>query len=594
MASEQEYQVVARRYRPQLFDQLVGQRRVATALSNAIETNRIGHAYLFTGARGVGKTSSARIFAKALNCIHGPTTTPCNECEICRSISTGDDIDVLEIDGASNRGIDEIRVLRQNISIRPVRARFKIYIIDEVHMLTREAFNALLKTLEEPPEHVKFIFCTTEAGKIPDTILSRCQRFDFDGISTEEIAQRLKEIVESEGLTADDDAMMLLARRACGSMRDGQSLLEQLLSFTRSHITMAQVQGLLGMSDAETLLTLLDFLVARRTADVLRLVEASICQGNDPGQLLEQLFGYLRDMMAMMAGCGKESFQYAPPSAEEKMREWSQQLGLDTVLSAMQIIDHTLTRMKVSTQVRILVEMALVRIASLQELFSLDTLVKRAQPTKVFPTRPEPTGAVLSSPEPEPRPVSEPVPQIPEKQPIVPPEGILRSFMAEAAEVAQADKKKEVPVDEPMTETEPIFEPPSELISVPISGPISEISPEETLRRATEGFSSDEQELFQDSIGLAVTERGWEIGFRSSRRYQVTRFQEHGGVTKLEQTLSSLTGRPTTVLLLVEEENVIPKTSVFEDQRRIRENPLVKAAMELFGASVDHTERLQD
>ena len=184
-----EYVVVARRYRPQTFDELIGQEHVARGLSGAILSHRVGHAYLFTGARGVGKTSAARILAKALNCVHGPTPTPCNQCDICRSISAGDDVDVLEIDGASNRGIDEIRQLRQNVNVRPSRARFKIYIIDEVHMLTREAFNALLKTLEEPPEHVKFIFCTTEPEKIPITILSRCQRYDFAGIQADSIAR---------------------------------------------------------------------------------------------------------------------------------------------------------------------------------------------------------------------------------------------------------------------------------------------------------------------------------------------------------------------------------------------------------------------
>ncbi len=177
------YIVIARRYRPQSFDELVGQEHVARALQQAISSDRVGHAYLFTGARGVGKTSAARILAKALNCVHGPTPTPCNECDVCLRVTTGDDVDVLEIDGASNRGIDEIRQLRQNVAVRPSRARYKIYIIDEVHMLTKEAFNALLKTLEEPPEHVKFIFATTEPQKIPITILSRCQRFDFAGIS---------------------------------------------------------------------------------------------------------------------------------------------------------------------------------------------------------------------------------------------------------------------------------------------------------------------------------------------------------------------------------------------------------------------------
>ena len=220
-----QYVVVARRYRPQTFDQLFGQEHVAQALTNAITTQRVGHAYLFTGARGVGKTSAARILAKALNCERGPAAVPCNQCDTCLSVSTGDDVDVLEIDGASNRGIDEIRQLRQNVNVRPSRSRFKIYIIDEVHMLTREAFNALLKTLEEPPEHVKFIFCTTEATKIPITILSRCQRFDFAGISTRSIAERLRQIVAAEGVTAEPEALEILARRAAGSMRDSQSLL---------------------------------------------------------------------------------------------------------------------------------------------------------------------------------------------------------------------------------------------------------------------------------------------------------------------------------------------------------------------------------
>ncbi len=211
---KREYVVVARRYRPQAFAELVGQEHVARALTAAITSNRVGHAYLFTGARGVGKTSAARILAKCLNCEQGPTAVPCDRCDSCLSIAAGNDVDVLEIDGASNRGIEEMRELRHNVAIRPSRSRFKIYIIDEVHMLTREAFNALLKTLEEPPEHVKFIFCTTEAEKIPVTILSRCQRFDFAGIQAGSIVDRLKQIVAAEGIEADQQALVLLSRCA--------------------------------------------------------------------------------------------------------------------------------------------------------------------------------------------------------------------------------------------------------------------------------------------------------------------------------------------------------------------------------------------
>ena len=240
------YQVVARRYRPQSFESLVGQSQVSTALSNAINTNRVGHAYLFTGARGVGKTSSARIFAKCLNCEKGPTDTPCGVCDVCQAVNDGQDVDVIEIDGASNRGIDEIRELRANINVRPSRSRYKVYIIDEVHMLTTPAFNALLKTLEEPPSHVKFIFCTTDPEKIPITVLSRCQRFDFAPVESNAICDRLVEICKSEGFEAELDALQLLARRANGSMRDSQSLLEQLLSFCDQKITLDDVNQDVG------------------------------------------------------------------------------------------------------------------------------------------------------------------------------------------------------------------------------------------------------------------------------------------------------------------------------------------------------------
>jgi DNA polymerase-3 subunit gamma/tau len=374
-----DYVVVARRYRPQSFDELVGQGHVARALANAITTNRVGHAYLFTGARGVGKTSAARILAKALNCVTGPTPTPCNQCDICQSISSGDDVDVLEVDGASNRGIDEIRQLRQNVNVRPSRERFKIYIIDEVHMLTREAFNALLKTLEEPPDHVKFIFCTTEPGKIPITILSRCQRFDFAGIQTQAIGLRLRQIVDAEGVAAEPEALELLARRAAGSMRDSQSLLEQLLAFAPERIGVADVNGMLGTAGDERLTTLLDSLVRRDAAAAIRVVNEAAGEGIDPGQLLEQLFGFLRDVMMAAIGCPGETFLYCSPTAWPKIVEASKALGVDVVLAAMQIIDQALARLRYSTQARIIAELAIVRICHLEDLAEIPELIAQLQ-----------------------------------------------------------------------------------------------------------------------------------------------------------------------------------------------------------------------
>jgi DNA polymerase III subunit gamma/tau len=369
------YVVVARRYRPQTFEELIGQEHVAQALANAISTNRVGHAYLFTGARGVGKTSAARILAKALNCEQGPTPTPCNQCDTCQSISRGDDVDVLEIDGASNRGIDEIRQLRQNAGVRPSRSRFKIYIIDEVHMLTREAFNALLKTLEEPPEHVKFIFCTTEPTKIPITILSRCQRFDFAGILTRSIRQRLEQIVAAEGVEADSEALEVLARRAAGSMRDSQSLLEQLLAFSPGRITVAEVHGMLGTAGDERLASLLGHVMERNAAGALADLDAALSAGVDAAQFIEQIFGCLRDCMVAAVGCPTDAFLYTSPSGAAGIEAAGKQLGLGTLLAIMQILDQTLSRMRYSTQGRILAELALVRICELEDLDELSEAI---------------------------------------------------------------------------------------------------------------------------------------------------------------------------------------------------------------------------
>ena len=382
-----EYVVVARRYRPQAFDELVGQEHVAKALKGAIESDRVGHAYLFTGARGVGKTSSARILAKALNCERGTSAYPCGECEACLSIASGDDVDVLEIDGASNRGIDEIRQLRQNVAVRPARARFKIYIIDEVHMLTKEAFNALLKTLEEPPEHVKFIFATTEANKIPITILSRCQRYDFAGIEPTAIHKRLSEIATNEGVEVESDALQIIAMRAAGSMRDSQSLLEQLLSTGSKQITAKDVTELLGLAPAARLSRLIEPLVNRDAAAALAELDAAINEGAEVGQLVDQLLGYFRDAMTQAVGCNASQLLYALPTQREEILSVGQRLGIQTLLAISQVLDQTAARLRVSTQVRTLAEMALVRICHLQDLDEIAALIEQLKGGEALPMR---------------------------------------------------------------------------------------------------------------------------------------------------------------------------------------------------------------
>jgi DNA polymerase-3 subunit gamma/tau len=374
-SNEEQYQVVALKYRPQGFDSLIGQGHIAQALSNAIDTNRVGHAYLFTGARGVGKTSSARIFAKCLNCSNGPTPSPCNECDICQSVSIGEDVDVLEIDGASNRGIDEIRLLRQNASIRPSRGRYKIYIIDEVHMLTTQAFNALLKTLEEPPQHVKFIFCTTDPQKIPITVLSRCQRFDFSPVQADEISKSLKAIAEKEGVTASDEALALLARRANGSMRDSQSLLEQLFSFCGSDISVDEVHELLGTTDMGRIAEIAGAIAIKDTTQTLSLIHESVTGGVDAGQLTGQLLGYFRDMMAVRAGCGEDILLNCSASDMPRLQELADELGLQTILTIVQMIDSAVVRMQSSLHKRTLLEVAAIRACNLESIDAISDLV---------------------------------------------------------------------------------------------------------------------------------------------------------------------------------------------------------------------------
>ena len=368
VADKDGYVVVARRYRPQSFEELIGQSHVQRALGNAIETGRVGHAYLFAGPRGVGKTTTARIFAKALNCASGPTIQPCQTCDICRMISSGEDMDVIEIDGASNNGIDEIRTLRKNVSVMASRCRYKIYIIDEVHMLSRQAFNGLLKTLEEPPEHVKFMFCTTDPDKIPITVLSRCQRFDLLPVNHEKIQDRLQFIVESEGRSADESALDLVARRAHGSMRDSQSLLEQLMAFCTDHITVDDVHRLLGTTASGRILDLLQYLSDRDTAGAIGCLHELWKSGSEPEQVAQQLMGVYRDTLTVAVGAGQEIMEFTQVDEFARVQQLAESIGKYTALAALEILQEMFRKMRNSVQVRLLIEMTVIRIATLEEL----------------------------------------------------------------------------------------------------------------------------------------------------------------------------------------------------------------------------------
>jgi len=572
-----EYVVVARRYRPKTFGELVGQHQVAQALSNAITTSRVGHAYLFTGARGVGKTSTARILAKCLNCQAGPTPEPCGQCDACVSIASGDDVDVLEIDGASNRGIDEIRQLRSNVNVRPSRSRFKIYIIDEVHMLTVPAFNALLKTLEEPPEHVKFIFCTTDAEKIPITVLSRCQRFDFAPVPTDSIIERLRFIVQEEGVQADDAALRLLARRASGSMRDSQSLLEQLLSFSGDRITEDSVHTMLGTAQSGRLQAIVERLIARDAAQALDQLDAAIREGVDVGQLAEQLLGWLRDVLAACVGCQPDLMLHVPAADFAAVREAGQHWGLETALAAVQILDQALTRMRQSTQVRTLVEIALVRICKLDELDALPGLIAqlrdRAPPTTGAP----PVSRVRR----ESLPVAEPRPA-----PAVPPP-------AAAAGTAETDDRPSghaqggtPPQDLPAPVSASGTTPPAP------PAPWTEEVAQQAWRETLEEISGLKGELAGNYAALAVLQPN-QLVVHLKAAYNKEYCERPDVKRELEQALSRRAGRTIRIGFAVMEEPESqrpekrpPATSRLQRMRELDQHPLVQEAKRLFDAEV--------
>src|SRR3954447_12239279 len=359
------YTVLARKYRSQTFDEVVGQDHVAKTLKRAIESGRIAHAFLFCGTRGTGKTSMARILAKALNCekFDKPTTKPCGNCESCLGIARGDDIDVIEIDAASNTGVDNVRSIIENAAYRPARSRFKVYIIDEVHMLSKAAFNALLKTLEEPPEHVKFILATTEAEKVLQTILSRCQRYDFRNIPTREIAGHLKNICKQEKIKADDDALLLVAKAGAGSMRDSLSLLDRLLSIGEKHLTIETIEQLLGMPKAQAIFDLVQSIGEGNVKDVLNRSSKLVAGGLSTDALLENLIDHLRNLLVLRT-CGKDSELVEVPGIP--MDElFAQAQRFDPVVLAQDIaILEELRRSLRSTQAgRALLEATLVRLA---------------------------------------------------------------------------------------------------------------------------------------------------------------------------------------------------------------------------------------
>src|SRR5262245_23591258 len=354
------YQPFALKYRPKTFGDVVGQEPVATTLKNALREHRVANAFLFTGSRGVGKTSMARILSKALNCPNVKDAEPCNACDVCAAISTGEDIDVLEIDGASNRGIDEIRQIRDNVQYLPARSRYKIYIIDEVHMLTAAAFNALLKTLEEPPQHVKFIMATTEFQDVPETIVSRCQRFDFRRITVEDLQRRLRQISDWEKIEAPDEVLRAIAEKSEGGLRDSISLLDQVVAFTGPKIAAEDLDRALGLVDVERLRGLVAAIGAGDSGRVLAVLDDAFGAGRDPEGLLAQLLDLFREALAASA---RELPRGTSGKRTEIVDELRSAFTVDRLLYSLRLLLNTWREIKLAGWGRLQVEVGLLKVA---------------------------------------------------------------------------------------------------------------------------------------------------------------------------------------------------------------------------------------
>lgn len=357
------YTVFALKWRPKSFDEIIGQNHVVNTLKSALEKNRLAHAYLFAGPRGVGKTSTARILAKALNCKNGPTLNPCSKCSSCLEIAEGRSFDVIEIDGASNRGIDEIRSLRESIKFAPASGKFKIYIIDEVHMLTTEAFNALLKTLEEPPAFVKFIFATTHPHKVIPTVLSRCQRFDFRRIPVIEIIAQLEKIIKSENVDVDKEVLFAIARASDGALRDAESILDQLVSFSKDKISLKDVISVLGLVEEDLLFEITDKIIQRDARGALVLLNSLIDEGKDIAVFLSSLLEHFRNLMVAKITQTDIELIDLPKDICERLFKQAKEFTLEEIFSSFNILVATQEMSKRLESVRIPLEISLVRLA---------------------------------------------------------------------------------------------------------------------------------------------------------------------------------------------------------------------------------------
>jgi len=536
------YEVFARKYRPQTFDDLVGQNHVSRTLKNAVAQNRLAHAYLFVGPRGVGKTSTARILAKSLNCIKGPTVTPCGVCDNCREIAGGNSLDVIEIDGASNNSVEDVRQLRENVRYAPAKGRYKIYLIDEVHMLSSAAFNALLKTLEEPPEHVKFIFATTEPQKVLATILSRCQRFDLHRIPANLIAQHLQFIAKKEKITLQPAAAHAIARGAEGGLRDAESMLDQLVAFCGEKIAENDVLNIFGFTSEQTVSDLTGRILRGETPEAIDLLHEQSEAGKDMMRLMADLIAYLRDLLVFKAKPDALN-EDVDLDVQKSLAAHAELISTDRLL---EVIDQFATaegRMKWAPNKKLHFEVAIIKAIQSLGQATLDEVIEKLGELRDGgggpPTKSVPVAADVS-----------PAPQ-------------ARAAGTAATTVGRVEEKSDSDTIEPQTLWERV------LAKIP----------------AQKGFVRNSASA---AHVLGIEGRNFKLGFASGDKPMMEILGTQANRKFVETLLHEITGKDWTLKLTVNEELASKTAVVAEDSpsRDFKDEPLIQEAIELFNARV--------
>lgn len=557
------YEVFARKYRPQTFDDLVGQTHVSRTLKNAVTQNRLAHAYLFVGPRGVGKTSTARILAKSLNCVKGPTVTPCGVCDNCREIAGGNSLDVIEIDGASNNSVEDVRQLRENVRYAPAKGRYKIYLIDEVHMLSSAAFNALLKTLEEPPEHVKFIFATTEPQKVLATILSRCQRFDLHRIPANLIAQHLQFIAKKENITLQPAAAHAIARGAEGGLRDAESMLDQLVAFCGEKISESDVLNVFGFTSEQTVSDLTGRILQGETPEAIDLLHEQCEAGKDMMRLMADLIAYLRDLLVFKAKPEAVN-EDVDPDVQKSLVAHAELISTDRLLELIDQFAAAESRMKWAPNKKLHFEVAIIKAIQSLGQATLDEVIEKLG--ELRDGRPRPSLPA-------------------ERGRGGPPKRPAAASASSAIASAKADHRTEANT---VAEKGGVIDP--GYSNTRIEEKSDTIEPQEVWQRVLEKIPAQKGFVRNSASAahvLGVEGRNFKLGFAPNDKAATDILGTQANRKFLETLLHEITGNDWTLKLAVNEQLVSKSTAVGDDSPNdFKDEPLIQEAIELFNARV--------